>query len=216
MAKVQNPVIGRSKGSAGGMTFSKGYGKNVMRAKVFEPNNPQTAAQMNQRRYFKTVSEQVASFTPAQLRVLFPNMPKGMGRRNALTRQFTEYYTDVNGQKTMNLAQLMTVGNAPTMDFGTTTCAIATNKINVGLDAAVKANTAVMNYYFMAVIINDTKNLVVFPVNNNKVETGTLEIDLPNGWEDTDTVHAIPLITDATAAFTGLGTLGALERPARP
>ena len=103
MAKVQNPVIGRSKGSAGGMTFSKGYGKNVMRAKVFEPNNPQTAAQMNQRRYFKTVSEQVATFTPAQLRLFSPTCPKGMGRRNALTRQFTEYYTDVNGQKTMEL-----------------------------------------------------------------------------------------------------------------
>ena len=143
-------------------------------------------------------------------------MPKGMGRRNALTRQFTEYYTDVNGQKTMDLAQLMTVGNAPTMDFGTTTCAIATNKINVELDAAVKANTAVKNNYFMAVIINDTKNLVVFPITNNKVETGTLEIDLPNGWEDTDTVHAIPLITDATEAFTSLGTMGVTERPARP
>mgnify|MGYP007133705695 CR=1 FL=1 len=215
MAKVQNPVIGRTKGSAGGMTFSKGFNKNLMRAKVFEPNNPKTAAQTNQRTYFGTVTEQIAGFTPDQLRMLFPKMPKGMSRRNALTKQFTEFYKDVNGQKTMDLAELTTVGNATTMDFGTTTCAIATNKINVNLDAAVKADNIIKNNYFMAIIINDTKNLVVFPLTNNKVETGTLEIDLPKGWENTDTVHAIPLITDSLETVTSFGSLAVTERPAR-
>ena len=49
MTKVQNPIIGRAKGSAGGMTFSKNYDKNVMRAKAFEVNNPNTQAQQTQR-----------------------------------------------------------------------------------------------------------------------------------------------------------------------
>lgn len=216
MAKVQNPVIGRTKGSAGGMTFSKGFGKNVMRAKVFEPNNPKTAAQTNQRNYFKTVSEQVAIFTPDMLRVLFPSMPKGMSRRNALTKQFTEYYQDVNGQKTMDLSQLMTVGNAPTMDFGTTTAVVSGTNVNITLDAAVSDNTLLGDFYFMVVLINDTKNKVAFPVDNAKTSAGTLSTALPTGWEGTDAIHAIPLITDSTAAFSNYGTLSVNERPARP
>lgn len=216
MAKVQNPVIGRTKGSAGGMTFSKGFNKNLMRAKVFEPNNPKTAAQTNQRTYFGTVTEQIAGFTPNQLRMLFPKMPKGMSRRNALTKQFTEYYKDVNGQKTMDLAKLMTVGNAPTMDFGTTTCAIASGSISVELDAAVKANTLLAPYFFLVLLVNDTKNQVSMPIDNADVATGTLTITAPNTWEDTDTIHAIPLITDSKVALTSFGSLAVTERPARP
>lgn len=216
MAKVQNPVIGRTKGSAGGMTFSKGFNKNLMRAKVFEPNNPKTAAQTNQRTYFGTVTEQIAGFTPDQLRMLFPKMPKGMSRRNALTKQFTEFYKDVDGQKTMDLAKLMTVGNAPTMDFGTTTCAIASGSISVALDASVKANTLLAPYFFLVLLVNDTKNQVSMPINNADVATGTLTITAPNTWEDTDTIHAIPLITDSKVALTSFGSLAVTERPARP
>lgn len=215
MAKVQNPVIGRSKGSAGGMTFSKVYSKNIMRAKAFEVNNPKTTAQTTQRNFFKSVSALVATFTPEQLRFMFPTMPKGISRRNAFFKQMAENTQMVEGVKEMKLADLVTVGNAPTMDFGTTTCAIAGSSINVELDAAVKANTEVKDNYFLAMIVNDTQNKAILPITNAKVETGTLAIDLPDDWESTDSVHAIPLITDSKLALVGLGTLSVAERPAR-
>lgn len=216
MAKVQNPVIGRTKGSAGGMTWAKVYDKNVMKAKVFEANNPNTAAQQVQRNYFKTVSAQSAVFTPDQLRFMFPAKPKGMSRRNACTRQLAEYWEMNQGVKVMKLADLVTIGNAKTMDFGTTGAVIAGTVVNVSLDAAVVGNTQVANNYFVAVLVNDTKNLVYLDATNAKVSTGQIVIDLPAGWESTDTVHAIPLITDSTEAFTSFGTIGATERPARP
>ena len=215
MAKVQNPVIGRSKGSAGGMTFSKVYSKNIMRAKAFEVNNPKTTAQTTQRNFFKSVSALVATFTPEQLRFMFHTMPKGISRRNAFFKQMAENTQMVEGVKEMKLADLVTVGNAPTMDFGTTTCAIAGSSINVELDAAVKANTEVKDNYFLAMIVNDTQNKAILPITNAKVETGTLAIDLPDDWESTDSVHAIPLITDSKLALVGLGTLSVAERPAR-
>lgn len=215
MAKVQNPVIGRSKGSAGGMTFSKVYDKNVMRAKAFEVSNPKTAAQIVQRDYFKSVSAQVAVFTVEMLRALFPSKPKGISRRNAIFKQIAEYSQVVEGVKTMKLADLLTIGNAPTMDFGTTTASIASGTISVALDAAVKANTQVKDLYFVAVVVNDTKQEISLDVTNNKVETGTLSITAPQGWEDTDTIHAIPLITDSNATFSSFGTLSVSQRPAR-
>ena len=215
MAKVQNPVIGRTKGSAGGMTFAKVYDKNVMKAKVFEASNPNTAAQQVQRSYFKSVSAQAAVLTPDQLRAIFPSKPKGISRRNAFFKQLAEYWQMVEGEKVMKLSDLMTVGNAPTMDFGTTTCAISSGTVSVGLDAAVKANDQVKNYYFIAMLVNDTKNEIYLDITNNKVETGTLSITAPSNWENTDTIHAIPMITDQTATFSSLGTMGVTERPAR-
>ena len=213
MAKVQNPVIGRAKGSAGGMTFNKVYDKNVMKAKVFEANNPNTAAQQVQRNYFKAVSAQAAVLTPDMLRSIFPNRPKGISRRNAFFKQLAQYWEMVQGEKVMKLAELVTVGNAPTLDMGTTTCSISSGTVSVGLDATVKANDEVKNNYFIAMLVNDTKNEVFLDITNNKVETGTLSITAPSNWEDTDTIHAIPLISDSITAFTSFGTLSVTKRP---
>lgn len=215
MAKVQNPVIGRSKGSAGGMTFSKVYDKNVMKAKAFEVSNPNTIAQQKQRSYFKIVSALAAVFTVEQLRFLFPQRPKGISRRNGIFKQLAEFTQVVAGEKLPKLADLMSIGNAPTLDMGVTTCAISGGNINVGLDASLRANEELKDFYFCAAIVNDTQNLIVLSGDNAKVETGTLSVTLPDGWEDTDSVHAIPLITDTTEAFTSFGTLSVTKRPAR-
>ena len=215
MAKVQNPVIGRAKGSAGGMTFNKTYDKNIMKAKAFEVSNPNTAAQQTQRDYFKNVSAQAAKLTPDMLRAIFPSKPKAISRRNAFFKQLAEF-TQMNGSvKEMKLSDMVTVGNAPTLDMGTTTCSISSGNVSVGLSVSLKSNTQVKDNYFIAMLVNDTKNEVYLDITNNKVETGTLSITAPSNWEDTDTIHAIPLITDSTAALSGFGTLSVATRPER-
>lgn len=213
--KGQFPWIGRSRGSAGGMTTCKINNKNVMRAKAFEVTNPNTPAQQNQRNYFAELTKLSASFTSEQLKSLFPMKPKTMSRRNALTKQLGEDWTTNNGAKVIDFAEINTLGNAGTYDFGTTTCTISGSTISVGLAAAVKADTTIANNYFVAAIINDTKGEIILPITNNKVSTGTLSITAPASWEDTDTIHAIPLVTDSKAAVTGFGTMAVTKRPAR-
>lgn len=216
MAKVQNPVIGRTRGSAGGMTFAKVYDKNVMKAKVFEASNPNTAAQQVQRSYWKTVSAQSAVLTPDQLRAIFPNKPKAMSRRNALTQQLAEYWQMNGSTKEMKLADLVTVGNAKTMDMGTTTAAVAGTVVTVTLSDTMKANTLLGDNYFVAMLVNDTQNLIYLDITSEKVSVGAISVNLPAGWDVTDTVHAIPLVTDSKTAVTEFGTLSVNERPARP
>lgn len=215
MAKVQNPVIGRTKGSAGGMTFAKVYDKNVMKAKVFEATNPNTAAQQVQRSFFRSVSAQAAVLTPDQLRAIFPSKPKGVSRRNAFFKQLAENTQMVGSEKEMKLADLLTVGNAPTMDMGTTTAAIAGTAVTVTLSDTMQANTLLGDNYFVAMLVNDTQNLVYLDITSAKVSVGAISVNLPDGWEDTDTVHAIPLVTDSKAALVSFGTLSVAERPAR-
>ena len=211
--KTQNPIIGRFKGSAGGMTGCKVFDKNVLRAKAFEVSNPKTQAQTTQRDYFKSLSALVATFSEEQLRALFAQKPKAMSRRNALSKQLAECYQVAGVDKTIKFSDINTLGNARVMDFGTTTCTISSGTVSVGLDAAVKANNDVKNNYFVAAIVNDTKGEIIMPDTNNKVETGTLSITAPSTWENTDTVHAIPLITDQTASFSGFGATSVSKRP---
>lgn len=111
MAKVQNPVIGRAKASAGSMTFTKNHDKNVMRAKAFEVSNPKTAAQTNQRTFFALVAAITQSVSDAELRSLFGQKPKGMSRRNMLSKQIASAYSVVDGQKVVDFSKLQAIGN---------------------------------------------------------------------------------------------------------
>ena len=197
------------------MTFSKSLGKNVMRAKPFEVANPKTTAQVVQRNFFTKVSEMIQNFSPEQLRVLFPTMPKGITRRNALFKQVAAENEVVDNEKVVKTTDILSLGNAPMMDMGTTTCGIDNGVITVELDDAVKNNTEVNDLYFVAVVVNDTKGQMIFPITNEQVETGELSITAPSTWEDTDTIHAVPLITNAIEAFTGYGTMSVLSRPER-
>lgn len=111
MSKIQNPVIGRAKGSAGGMTFAKQFDKNTMRAKPFEVANPKTEGQTKQRDFFKQVQEIVAGVSPEELRSLFGNMPKGMSRRNALSKQVAAAYSMDGNNKVVDFSKLSGIGN---------------------------------------------------------------------------------------------------------
>lgn len=216
--KVQNPIIGRARGSAGGMTFCKNYDKNVARAKAFEVSNPNTPAQQNQRTFFKEVSELTAMFSEEEMRTLYPQKPKAMSRRNALSKQLAEDNKVVEGQKVVDYENIDTLGNASTLDFGTTTCAYSGQNIAVGLDAVVKGNTVFEANNFFAAIVNDTKGEIYMAPEAGVVGTGTLTIAKPSNWETTDTIHAIPFILDSKSAgmqTVSFGTLAVTKRPAR-
>lgn len=109
--KTQNPIIGRAKGSAGGMTFSKNYDKNVARAKAFEVSNPKTTAQTTERSFFAEVMKLVSSVSEDQLRSIFSVKPKTKSRRNALTSQITAAYSVDGTTKSVDLSKLQAIGN---------------------------------------------------------------------------------------------------------
>jgi len=216
--KVQNPIIGRARGSAGGMTFCKNYDKNVARAKAFEVSNPKTQAQQTQRAFFASLTALCSDFSDDQLRFLFPSKPKSMSRRNALSKQIAQSYAIDGTEKTIDYADIDTLGNAPVMDMGVTTCEFTNDSINVVLDDSVKANQSLADYDYVAAIVNETKGAISLTTENGVVSDGTMEVAIPTGWETTDSIHAIPLITDSKdgkIAHVGFSTLGVTERPAR-
>lgn len=206
--KVQNPIIGRARGSAGGMTFCKNYDKNVARAKAFEVSNPNTQAQQTQRAFFAQLTALIMDFSDEQLRTLFPNKPKTMSRRNALSKQIGKWSKVVGTTKSIDYREISSLGNAPGMDMGVTTCEFSNGSINVVLDASVSGNTSLGDYYFIAAIVNEAKAQISLTLENGEVSDGSIIMNIPSGWETSDRIHAIPLITDkkSSAALTAFGS----------
>lgn len=114
--KTQNPWMGRARGSAGNMTSSKVYDKNVMRAKAFEVNNPKTAAQTTERNFFAECQQLSQALSEEQLRSLFPNKPKSKSRRNSLLSQLLGNYAKSGSKKYFAFDDTISLGNGKRMN----------------------------------------------------------------------------------------------------
>ena len=215
--KVQNPIIGRAKGSAGGMTFTKVYDKNVARAKAFEVSNPKTSAQVNNRQFFSAVTSVCTDISEEDLRALYPMKPKTMSRRNAITKQIAAYNEIVNGSKVIDFAAIDTLGNASVMDFGETNITNGVNAITVELDPSIKAMTQYADNYMLVVLVNETLGQIYCAPTNANIETGVLSIDYPSGWTSAHEIHPIPMMGDkkknGDIPLVGFGTMGVQKRP---
>lgn len=160
--KVQNPIIGRSRGSAGGMTFCKNYDKNVARAKAFEVSNPKTAAQQDQRAFFKEVAGIVATVSEEELRSLFGIKPKAMSRRNALSKQVAAAYSIDDGQKVVDFSKLQAIGNGQKVSTtffeiinGHSNCEITQTRAMYGFSEETDANV------ILVLFDSDNKRIVI-------------------------------------------------------
>ena len=141
-----------------------------------------------------------------------------MSRRNALSKQLAQSYTINGTEKTIDYADIDTLGNAPVMDFGITTTEFVHDKVHVVLDDIVKNSQEFANHAFMFAIVNETKKLIVLPFSAELVSTGEAFWFYPDGWTSDDQVHAIPLITNMKLGDnipTGFGTMIIVRRPPR-
>ena len=205
--------MGRAKGSAGGMTASKVYDKNVLKAKAFEVNNPKTAAQQNQRTFFKEVSDLVNQLTEEQCRFLCPKAPKGMSRRNFLSKQLASYVTTSSGQKVVDLANVKTLGNAKEVEMNDISITIESNEITIDWDSTEGHFLDVNKYCLSFLIINTTKKQLMLANSDGTIGENITSIAKPQNWETTDNLTGFPFVVYTTTPLTGFGTMAAAERP---
>ncbi len=216
--KVQNPIIGRARGSAGGMTFCKNYDKNVARAKAFEVSNPNTQAQQTQRAFFAELTALCSDFSEDQLRFLFPSKPKTMSRRNALSKQIAQSYAINGTEKTIDYADIDTLGNAPVMDFGEFGVANFQDYFTFSLETFAEHYQEYTDNVFVVLFINTTKKEILFPSSAQTVGGMDLNVPYPNGWQSNHTILGIPFLTNFKGQadqFPGFGATFAIKRPPR-
>ena len=116
MGKIKQGILGGFRGTVGTVVGSSWNGIAYMKGKPQSVKNPKTAAQLQQRAYFKDLQGLVGQLTDEQLQSLFPTVMRGMTRRNMLTRQLAAAAAVTDDVKAVDLAQLEGIGNGERID----------------------------------------------------------------------------------------------------
>ena len=116
MGKIKQGILGGFKGKVGTVIGASWNGIAYMRGLAQSVKNPKTAAQLQQRAYFKDLQGLVGQLTDEQLQSLFPTVMRGMTRRNMLTRQLAAAAVVVDDVKSVDLSLMEGIGNGERID----------------------------------------------------------------------------------------------------
>ena len=218
MGKIKQGILGGFKGKVGTVIGASWNGISYMRGIAQSVKNPKTAGQVTQRSFFKEVQDLVGQFSNEQLAFLFPKTPKGMSRRNMLTKQIASASAIDGDTKTVDLANLDTVGNAPTAEMPVVAVATSGENLTISWNGASDIRTAHAEEYPTILVANATKKKVYLV--NSTVALGTSEatsfnVGLAAYGEAEDTFSGFMLLNGSKIALVGFGTMGVTKRPPR-
>ena len=218
MGKIKQGILGGFKGKVGTVIGASWNGISYMRGLAQSHKNPKTAAQQAQRAFFKEVQDLVGQLTNEQLLFLFPNSAKGMSRRNALVQQLAALKLVENDEKHVDLANIDTIGNAPTADMPDVSVAADGDNLDISWDGDSDFRAECGDEYPTILVANVTKKKI-FLVNSttNIGSTGakSFNVGLAAYGEAGDTFSGIMLATGSKVPLVGFGTMGVTKRPAR-
>ena len=219
MGKIKQGILGGFKGKVGTVIGASWNGIAYMRGLPQSVRNPKTAAQEAQRTFFREVQDLAGQLTVEQQKFLFPTSPSGMTRRNALVKQLAEDPVVTADSKSVNLAELVTIGNAPTAELPKVTVTASRSNLIISWNEENAWRTAHANEYPTIFVANVTQKkifLVHSSVTIGASGEQTFNSDFAAYGIGSDQYIGFMLATGATTAPSGYGTLSVAERPARP
>ena len=160
MGKIKQGILGGFKGKVGTVIGASWNGIAYMRGLPQSIKNPKTAAQQAQRAFFAEVQDLVGQLTYEQLRFLFPNPEKEMSRRNAMVKQLAALPVVEEGTKHVDLANLGTIGNAPTADLPDVTVTASRSSLNITWNKENDWRTAHADEYPTIFVANVTRTKI--------------------------------------------------------
>lgn len=219
MGKIKQGILGGFKGKVGTVIGASWNGIAYMRGLPQSVRNPQTAAQEAQRAFFREVQDLAGQLTVEQQLFLFPTSPSGMTRRNALVKQLAEDPVTTADSKSVNLAELATIGNAPSAALPKVNVTASHSNLVISWDEESDWRTAHANEYPTIFVANVTQKKI-FLVHSTVVIGASGEqafnADVAVYGDASDEFSGFMLSTGAVTAPHGYGTLSVATRPERP
>ena len=222
MGKIKQGILGGFKGKVGTVIGASWNGIAYMKGLPQSQKDPKTAAQMRQRTFFREVQNLVGQLTAEQQKFLIPETPQGMTRRNMLAKQLAEDPVVTDDSKTVDLANLKTIGDAPTADLPDVTVTADTLEGSPVLKMQWAAENDWRSTHgdeYPTIFVANVTQRKIFLVNSTTVvgTSGEASFTVPLAayGEATDTFSGFMLSTGRKVYMVGFGTLGVVTRPAR-
>ena len=219
MGKIKQGILGGFKGKVGTVVGSSWNGISYMRGIAQSVRNANTPAQQKQRAFFKEVQDLVGQLSDEQMAFLVPNSPKGMTRRNLLSQQIAAVAADNGDTKSVDLANINSLGNAATADMPDVTVAVDGSNLAISWDGASDFRTEHGDEYPVIFVANVTKKKVYLVPSTAAIGTTgaqSFNVGLAAYGEAEDTFSGFMLATGGKVALVGFGTMIVTKRPARP
>ena len=218
MGKIKQGILGGFRGKVGTVIGASWNGISYMRGLAQSHKNPQTEAQLKQRSFFKEVQDLVGQLSDEQLAFLFPNSVKGMSRRNLLTKQLSAYPIETEEGKHADLADIVSLGNAPTADLPDVSIVASRSAVTISWDADNDWRSQHADEYPTICVFNVTQKkifLVHSTVTVGASGSQSFSLESDAFGIGSSEFNGFMLSTGATTAPHFFGTLGVINRPAR-
>ena len=218
MGKIKQGILGGFKGKVGTVIGSSWNGIAYMRGLPQSQKDPKTAAQIAQRDFFREVQDLVGQLSYEQLVFLFPNSAKGMSRRNLLVKQLSADPLVAEGSKHADLADITSLGNAPTADLPDVSIVASRSAVTISWDADNDWRSQHADEYPTICVFNVTQKkifLVHSTVTVGASGSQSFSVESDAFGIGSSEFNGFMLSTGATTAPRGFGTLGVINRPAR-
>ena len=218
MGKIKQGILGGFRGKVGTVIGASWNGIAYMRGIPQSQKDPKTNAQLAHRAFFREVQDLVGQLSYEQLRFLFPNPEKQMSRRNAMVKQLSSEKVIEDGAMHVDLANLGTIGNAPTADLPDVTVTASRSNLTITWDTENAWRSAHANEYPTICIFNVTQRKI-FLVHSTVTIGASGEQSFTSEFAaygiGSDEYAGIMLSTGKKIPLVGFGTLGVVTRPAR-
>ena len=218
MGKIKQGILGGFKGKVGTVIGASWNGIAYMRGLPQSQKDPKTAAQIAQRAFFREVQDLVGQLSYEQLVFLFPESVQGMSRRNLLVKQLSADPLVAEGSKHADLADITSLGNAPTADLPDVSIVASRSAVTISWNADNAWRSQHANEYPTICVFNITQKkifLVHSTVTVGASGSQSFSVESDAFGIGSSEFNGFMLSTGATTAPRGFGTLGVINRPAR-
>ena len=218
MGKIKQGILGGFKGKVGTVIGSSWNGIAYMRGLPQSQKDPKTAAQIAQRAFFREVQDLVGQLSYEQLVFLFPESVQGMSRRNLLVKQLSTDPLVAEGSKHVDLADITSLGNAPTADLPDVSIVASRSAVTISWNADTAWRSQHADEYPTICVFNVTQKkifLVHSTVTVGASGTQSFSLESDAFGIGSSEFNGFMLSTGATTAPHFFGTLGVINRPAR-
>ena len=218
MGKIKQGILGGFKGKVGTVIGASWNGIAYMRGLPQSQKDPKTAAQIAQRDFFREVQDLVGQLSYEQLVFLFPESVQGMSRRNLLVKQLSADPLVAEGSKHVDLADITSLGNAPTADLPDVTITASRSAVTISWNADNEWRSQHADEYPTICVFNVTQKkifLVHSTVTVGASGSQSFSLESDAFGIGSSEFNGFMLSTGATTAPHFFGTLGVINRPAR-
>ena len=218
MGKIKQGILGGFKGKVGTVIGSSWNGIAYMRGLPQSTKDRKSAAQLAQRDFFREVLDLVGQLSYEQLVFLFPNSAKGMSRRNLLVKQLSADPLVAEGSKHADLADITSLGNAPTADLPDVSIVASRSAVTISWDADNDWRSQHADEYPTICVFNVTQKkifLVHSTVTVGASGSQSFSVESDAFGIGSSEFNGFMLSTGSKIPLVGFGTMGVINRPAR-